>query len=77
MLEVHDQVQCNKLKTSDPSSILRPATPTVPIICLLRKRLSIVEFKTIILSYDFPREQTGWQSSKAPPAHGAREILMA
>lgn len=70
-------IKSNELKTTDPSSTQRPATPTVPIIYLLRKRLSIVEFKTIILSYDFPRENTGWRSSKAPLAFGAREILTA
>lgn len=69
-------IKSNELKTTYPSSIIgRPATPTVPITYLLRKRLSIVEFKTIILSYDFPRE-TGWQNSKTW-AHGAREKLMA
>lgn len=70
-------IKSNELKTTDSSSILRPASPTVSIIYLLRKRRSIVEFKTIILSYDFPREKTGWQSSKTPPAHGAREVLTA
>lgn len=69
-------IKSNKLKTTDLFSIKHPARLSFPGIYLLRKRFSIVEFETIILSYDFSRE-TGWQSSKIPLTLGVREILMA
>lgn len=69
-------IKSSELKATNLSSIERPATTAIPITYLLRKRLFIVEFETIILSYDFPSE-TGWRSSKMPPDCGAREILMA